>query len=50
MSDSVSKYYENLEDQEYWANKKQSTKKEDKTRFDRVISFISKLFNLKQKQ
>lgn len=40
MSDSVSKYYEMLEAQEYWASKKSNT-----SRFSRVKNFLYKLFN-----
>jgi len=44
MSDTVSKYYEKLEDQEWWANKE---KEQNKSRFARFKSFMYNLFNIK---
>lgn len=40
MSSSVNKYYDDLEDKEYWASKNQK-----QTRYKRFISFIYKLLN-----
>lgn len=43
MSDSVSKYYKMLEDQEYWESKEKTI-----SRFERIKAFFSRLFNLKK--
>lgn len=44
MSDSVSKYYEDLEAEEWWA-KKAVEKEEEKP--NRFLSFLSNLLNIK---
>ena len=44
MSDSVSKYYEKLEDEKWWADK--AKEEQNKSRFAIIKSFMSKLFNL----
>tara|TARA_R110000851_G_scaffold305835_1_gene463984 strand:- start:2356 stop:2487 length:132 start_codon:yes stop_codon:yes gene_type:complete len=43
MSDSASKYFEDLEDKEWWAAKALEAKTKE-TRFDRFKDFISKIF------
>ena len=45
MSDSVSKYFNDLQDKAWWAAKE--SKKQNKNRFSKIISFIAKLFNQK---
>lgn len=44
MSDSASKYFDDLEDKEWWAAKAREAKANE-TRFDRFKAFISKIFN-----
>lgn len=47
MGSSVSKYYDNLEDAAWWAQKaKKQQEEQNKSRFARVKIFFSKLFNL----
>ena len=48
MSDSVSKYYDDLEDKAFWAAKE--LENQSKNRFERIHSFFSKLFNFKIKK
>lgn len=43
MSDSASKYYDDLEDKAWWAAK--ALEEQNKSRFARIKSFMSKLFN-----
>lgn len=47
MSDSASKYFDDLEDKAYWAAKE--LEEQNKSKRGRVLSFIYKLRNLKIK-
>jgi hypothetical protein len=44
MSDSASKYFDDLEDQEWWAKKAKENEKKQ-SRYSRFNSFLSKLLN-----
>lgn len=42
MSDSISKYYDDLEDKKWWDDK---AKEKNKSRFEKIYTFICKIIN-----